>query len=66
MNFRVSRVAELLQQRMFRIAGGNFFRFLNSAFHAFRAFGQHQIRAQRFSSLRRSMLMVSGMVSVSL
>ncbi len=41
MNFRVGRVAELLEQQIFcRIAGDDFFGLLNRALHAFRAFGQ--------------------------
>ena len=51
-DFRVSRVAELLQQQeLFRVAGDNLFRFLDSAFHAFGAFGQHQVGAQGFQQL---------------
>ena len=52
MDFRVRRVAELLQQQVFfRIAGDDLFRFLDCALHAFRTFGQHQIGAQRFQQL---------------
>ena len=52
MDFRVCRVAELLkQQEFFRIAGDNFFRFLNGAFHTFSAFGQYQVRTQCFQQL---------------
>ena len=52
MNFRVCRVAELLQQQIFfRVAGDNLFCFLNRAFHALRAFGQYQIRAECFQQL---------------
>ena len=43
-NFRVCRIAELLQQQVFLwIAGDNFFCFLDCAFHAFSTFGQHQV-----------------------
>ena len=48
-NFGVCRVAELLKQQILRrIAGDNLFCFLNGAFHAFCAFGQHQVGTQRF------------------
>ncbi len=48
MDFRVGRVAELLQQHIFiRIAGNNLFSFADGTFHAFGAFGQYQRRAQR-------------------
>ena len=69
MNFRVSRVAELLQQQIFfRTAGDNLFRFLNgAAFMPFAPSVGTGVRARvLLSSLRRSMLMVSGIVSVRL
>lgn len=67
MDGRVGRVAELLQDQVtVRIGGDDLFGLGDSAFHAFRPFGQHQIGAERLEQLRRSMLMVSGMVSVSL
>ena len=48
-------LAELLQQQeLFRVAGDNLFRFLDSAFHAFGAFGQHQVGAQGFQQLTTS------------
>ena len=52
MNFRVGRVAELLEQQILcRIAGDDFFGLLNRALHAFRAFREDQIRTQRFQQL---------------
>ena len=52
MNFRVGRVAELLEQEeFFRVAGDNFFSFLDGAFHALGAFGQHQVSAQGLQQL---------------
>ncbi|MNV70358.1 hypothetical protein D3C71_1633180 [compost metagenome] len=52
MDRRVSRVAELLQDDVaVRICGDDFFRLGDRALHAFCAFGQHQVGAQRFKQL---------------
>ena len=65
--FRVSRVAELLQQQeLFRVAGDNLFRFRIAPFMPLAPSVSTRFSAQGFQQPRRSMLMVSGMVSVSL
>ncbi len=52
MDGRVGRVAELLQDQVtVRVGGDDLFGLGDSAFHAFRPFGQHQIGAERLEQL---------------
>ena len=65
-NRRVGRIVELLQDVAVRRLGQDLVGLGDGALHAVGPGGQHDLRAEARSSTRRSRLMVSGMVRISL